>query len=169
MAEHSDRASARPAPPGSRPPDPGGSGSTTDQARARATRLASEATEQTAHLAGQARQQVSSLVTEQKERAAERLSRLAGLMREAAAKLETDDIGGPMGQYATRAADRADSMSSYVRRSDVETLVQDVGRFGRRRPEVFLGGTFLTGLILARFLKASSRESRQPTPPAGGR
>lgn len=140
-----------------------------DQARDQARTLASEAKEQTAQLGGEARQRISSLVSEQKDRAATHLGSLAGVLREAAAKLGTDELGGRVGQYANRAADQVDSMSGYVRRSDLQTLIQDTGRFGRRRPEVFLGGTFLTGLILARFLKASSRDVRQPADWVGDR
>jgi hypothetical protein len=37
--------------------------------------------------------------------------------------------------------------------------VRDTESFARRRPEVFLGGTILAGLMLARFLKASAPDT----------
>jgi hypothetical protein len=138
-----------------------------DQAReqaktlaAEAKNLASEATEQTAELAGRATQQVNTLMTDQKRRAAERLGTLAGALREAGRKLGNDELGGRVGQYAQRAADQVDSMSSYVRTAELQSFVRDAGQFARRRPEVFIGGAFLTGLLAARFLKASSSHSK---------
>jgi hypothetical protein len=140
-----------------------------DEAREQAKTLASEAKEQTAQLAGEARQQIGSVVTGQKDRAAQRLGGLAGVLRDAASKFETEEHGGHVSRYTTRAADQIEAMSSYVRKSDVRTLIQDAGEFGRRRPEVFLGGTFLAGLVLARFLKASGKDAGRRISSAGGR
>jgi len=134
---------------------------------AEAKNLASEASAQTAELAGRATQQVNTLMTDQKKRAAERLGTLAGALREAARKLGNDELGGRVGQYAQRAADQVDSMSRYVRTAEVQSFVRDAGQFARRRPEVFIGGAFLTGLLAARFLKASGSHSRRYETHAG--
>jgi hypothetical protein len=134
---------------------------------AEAKNLASEATEQTAELAGRATQQVNTVMTEQKQWAAARLGTLAGALREAARKLGDDELGGRVGQYAQRAADQVDSMSSYVRTAELQSFVRDAGQFARRRPEVFIGGAFLTGLLAARFLKASGSHTRRYESHAG--
>jgi hypothetical protein len=138
-----------------------------DRAREQASNLASQATEQTAQLAGEATQQVRKLMTDQKRRAAERLGTLSGVLRDAAQKLGHDDLGGRVGQYAHRAADQVDSASSYLRTAELQTFVRDTGQLARRRPEVFIGGAFLVGLLAARFLKASSGTSRQADTMAG--
>src|SRR5437868_9753970 len=109
-----------------------------DQAREQASNLASQATQQTAELAGQASAHVNTLVKDQKQRAAERLGTLSGALREAARKLGHDDVGRRVGQYAHRAADQVDSMSSYIRGAELQTFVRDTGQFARRRPEVFI-------------------------------
>jgi hypothetical protein len=139
-----------------------------DRAREQASNLASQATEQTAQLAGEATQQVRNLMSEQKRRAAERLGTLSGVLRDAAQKLGHDELGGRVGGYAYRAADQVDSMSSYLRTAELQTFVRDTGQLARRRPEVFIGGAFLAGLLAARFLKASSGNTRQ-TDMMGGR
>ena len=140
-----------------------------DQAREQARTLVSDAKEQTAEVADQAKQQVRTLMTTQKRRAAERLGTVSGALREAANKLGSDELGSRVGRYAHRAAEQVDSMSRYVRQAELETFVRDTGQFARRRPEVFIGGAFVAGLIAARFLKASSSNTRQPEMPAGGR
>ena len=131
--------------------------------------LAGEAKDQAADLAGQARRGASALMGEQKDRAARKLSHVAGALREVARSLGRDEIGQGVGRYANRAADRMETMSSYVRESDLQTMLQDTRQFARRRPEIFLGGILLAGLLAARFLKASGDVTSQRAPRPGGR
>jgi hypothetical protein len=100
-------------------------------------------------------------MTDQKRRAAERLGTLSGVLRDAAQKLGHDELGNRVGRYAHRAADQVDSMSSYLRTAELQTFVRDTGQLARRRPEIFIGGAFLAGLLAARFLRASSGNTRQ--------
>jgi hypothetical protein len=109
----------------------------------------------------------SRLMTEQKNRAAASLHRLACVVRNTA--LTQDDVGGQIGNYRNRTAARLDSMATYVRGADFPTILRDVGQFARRRPEVLLGGTIVTGLLVARFLKASKRGAAEPWSSAAGR
>ena len=46
-----------------------------------------------------------------------------------------------------------------ISRRQLNGLVRDAETFARRRPDVFLGVSFLAGLLLARFLKASNHPS----------
>jgi hypothetical protein len=55
------------------------------------------------------------------------------------------------------AADRLEGAARYIGDSDVRSLVRQVEQAARRRPELFLGGMFLLGLGVSRFLKSSSR------------
>jgi len=120
--------------------------------------LASEAKREVLGAAGQAREHVQSLVGERKDRAAEQLGTFAGSLRDAAHKLEDGDGGAPaLGRYAKTAADQVDRVAQYLRDRDLQTFVRDAETFARRHPDVFLGGTFVAGLVLARFFKASER------------
>ncbi|HSK77056.1 MAG TPA: hypothetical protein VLQ45_11400 [Thermoanaerobaculia bacterium] len=127
-----------------------------DQAKNEAKNLASEAKEQTKQVANQARDHVQELVGQQKTQAAERLGGLAGALREAGQKLQENEQNRAFGRYADQAAQQMDKLSTYLRDNDLRGFVRDTETMARRRPELFLGGTFLAGLMLARFLKASS-------------
>jgi uncharacterized protein YjbJ (UPF0337 family) len=125
-------------------------------AKEQAKSLAGEAKDQAKEVANQARDHVQSLVGQQKNQAADRLGSLAGALREAGRKLNEGEQAGDFGQYADRAAQQLERVSGYLRDHDLRDFVRDTETFARRRPEVFLGGTLIAGLMLARFLKASS-------------
>jgi hypothetical protein len=57
--------------------------------------------------------------------------------------------------------EKSEKLSTYLRDNDLRGFVRDTETFARRRPEVFLGGTLIAGLMLARFLKASSPDQER--------
>jgi hypothetical protein len=126
-------------------------------AKAQAKSLAGDAKAQAKEVAGQTRDHVQTLVGQQKDQMAERLGSLAGALREAGRKLNEGQQAGDFGQYTDRAAGQVERLSSYLRDTDLRGFVRDAETFARRRPEVFLGGTLVAGLMLARFLKASGQ------------
>jgi hypothetical protein len=153
--------------------DPGVVRSAKEQAKS----LASEAKHQTLRAAGQARDHMQKLVGRQKERAAQRLGTVAEALREAGRKLQDGDGGnsgsaGDGGQSILHLSDRAarqvDRLSGYLRDKELRDFVRDTENFARRRPELFLGGTFLAGLMLARFLKSSAPAGTERGPYAAG-
>lgn len=119
---------------------------------------------QTSKLADQARERAASYVTGQKGRAADSIAKLAGAMLQAAHTLDEDGEKA-MGRYALTAAQRMDGMARYVREADMRGLASDAEAFARRHRAVFIGGTFLTGVALARFLKSSRRSAESNVPP----
>jgi len=125
------------------------------QAKEQVKDLASQAKEQTVEMAHQATDQVTQLVDQQKQQAAERLGGLAGALHEAAKKLEETDADG-FGRYAHRAAEQVERASRYLREKDLQSFVRDTEGFARRHPDLFLGGTLIAGVLLARFLKSSA-------------
>jgi len=107
---------------------------------------------------------VSRLMTEQKNRAAEGLHLLACVVR---ATATPNHVGGEIGHYRNQAAARLDSMATYVRGADFQTMLRDAGQFARRRPEVLIGGTIVTGLLVVGFFKVSKRGAAEPWSAAG--
>lgn len=136
----------------------GAAGQIKEQVKDEARNLANQAKDQTKQVASQARDQVQQMVTEQKDQVAERLGGLAGVLHDTANRLREDERSGPFGGYADQVANQVDRLSTYLRNNDLRGFVRDTEGFARRRPDLFLGGTFLAGLMLARFLKASSPE-----------
>jgi hypothetical protein len=122
--------------------------------------LVGEAKNQAKDMAGQASDHMRDLVGQQKDQAADRLGSLATALREAGQKMNADQQAGNFGQYADRAAQQVERLSKYLREGDLRGFVRDTETFARRRPEVFLGGTLVAGLMLARFLKDSAPDPR---------
>jgi len=131
-----------------------------EQAKEQVKDLANQARDQTVELAHQATDQVSQLVDQQKQQTAERLGGLAGALHEAARQLEQKDAEG-FGRYAHRAAEQVDRASRYLKEKDLQSFVRDAEGFARRHPDLFLGGTLIASVLLARFLKSSADRSEE--------
>ena len=109
--------------------------------------------------AGQTTQKIRTLMTDQKNRAADGLQRFAGRVRTTATT--PSDAASQLAGYRNGAAAGLDSMATYVRAADVPTVLRDAGRLARR-PEVLAVGAFVTGLLVARFLRVPTRRVDQP-------
>ena len=62
-------------------------------------------------------------------------------------------------EAAERAAGQVDRASRYLRRSELRDVVRDLEELARRRPAVLVGGSFATGVLLARFFKSSGERA----------
>jgi len=115
--------------------------------------------EQTRQKAGevvdQARQQVKSKLGDQKDRATEGLGQVAQALRETGQQLRGHQQES-IGQYAEMAADQVERFSGYLRGQDINQLLGEVESLARRQPALFVGGAFMLGFFLSRFLKSSS-------------
>jgi hypothetical protein len=124
--------------------------------------MAGQAREATSRLAGRAREQADEAVSRRKDDAAYRLDSLKEALHEGASRLGSEEDA--LARYAHWAAEGVDRLARYLRESHPEDLLRDVESFARRRPELFVGGSFVAGLLLARFMKSSGT----PPSPAGG-
>ncbi len=135
---------------------------TASKAKDAAGRMVEQATGQVKQLTQQFTQQVSdqgvNLINEQKGRAADSLGGISAALRRAGETLQ-DEQDKNLASYAQSLAGGVESSASYLRDSDVRGLMRDAGDFARRRPEWALGGAFLAGLAIIRFLKASRSDS----------
>jgi hypothetical protein len=104
-------------------------------------------------LLGGIQQKVTSRVDEQKNRAADGLGGIANVIRNAGHELRTENE--TMAQYVDMASDQLRRFADQIRQRGVADMMDDVQMFARRRPAVFIGGAFVIGLALARFLKSS--------------
>lgn len=99
-------------------------------------------------------------LSEQKQRAATGLEGIGTSIREAAQQLQEGPLAN-VGEYVSTAADVVADASQYLSEQDLNTLRKDAEDAVRSRPQVFLGGMFVAGLALARFMKATA-EQRTP-------
>jgi len=94
----------------------------------------------------------------QKGHATAGLDAISQAVRQTTAHLRSDQHD-TLAQYIDQVADQLDRLSSSVRQRSVNELMQDVRQLGQRQPALFIGGSFAVGLLAARFLKSSQRNS----------
>lgn len=103
---------------------------------------------------GGIKQNVTSRVDEQKNRAADGLGGIANVIRNAGNELRTENEA--LASYVDMASDQLRRFADQIREKGVADMLDDVHGFARRRPALFIGGAFLVGLGIARFLKSSA-------------
>jgi hypothetical protein len=109
-----------------------------------------------ARLAGRAREQAGRFVERRRDEVAQRIDRVSGALRESGQRLREGEAD-VVGRYVDSAAGQLDQLALYLRGRDLEAFLADVETFARRRPQLFVTGSFVAGLLLARFLKSSSQ------------
>ena len=100
------------------------------------------------------KQNVTSRVDEQKNRAAEGLGGIANVFRTAGNELRSENEA--VAAYVDMASDQLRRFADQIRQKGVTDMLDDVNDFARRRPALFIGGAFLVGIGIARFLKSSA-------------
>ena len=104
--------------------------------------------------AEQVKQQGAGFVQDRKNQATEQLSSFGAAIRSAADRLNEDNDPN-LAAYAEATAERVEGAARYLNQHGFSDIAGDLEGFARRQPELFLGGMFLAGMGLSRFLKAS--------------
>ena len=76
------------------------------------------------------------------------------MFRSASNELRSDN--DTLASYVDLAGDQMRRLADHIRERGVADMLDDVHDFARRRPALFIGGAFLVGLGVARFLKSSA-------------
>ena len=101
-----------------------------------------------------AKERARSRVDESKARVSGSLSAVASTLRDSGQQLRSREEG-MAGGYVEQVAERIERAANYLERADVGELVDEVERFARRQPALFIGAAFAIGVLGARFLKSS--------------
>ncbi|MFE9623571.1 hypothetical protein [Streptomyces sp. NPDC006527] len=141
---------------------------TTGQTRQAAGQVTATAAQQVKAVAGEARQQAGSVVGELRGRAMDEAEgqtrRAAGVLRQWAQDLAelADNAPGdsPARSLASQVADRGHRAADYVDKQGIDGMVDDLQRFARRRPGLFLGGALLAGLAVGRLGKTAGKAAQ---------
>lgn len=144
-----DQTTSRPAVAGSR------ARRTTGEDAALEARPATEGSPTPGGIVAQVKERATAQLSTQKDRATDGLGSIAQAVRQTTDRLR-EDQQDMVAQYVEKAADQIERLSTSLRDKDVNEIVQDVQRFARRQPALFIGGSFAVGLLAARFLKSSS-------------
>jgi hypothetical protein len=105
-------------------------------------------------VAVQAQDQAKSAVATRKDQAVGQLGSVAQAFRTTSNELRNQD-NAMIAQYADKVADQVDRISGYLEERDIDQLLGDAENFARRQSELFLGGAFILGLLVGRFVKSS--------------
>lgn len=157
--------------PPTAPPSGGGDASKTEVAK----EAASVAKEGAMNVAGEAKQHAGALVGEATEHARGVLSQAVGQAREqgdqqasrAAGSLRTfseqaralsegrTEEAGRLGEFVTRAGDQAQQFASRLDSEGLQGVANDISKFARRRPGLFLAAAAGVGFLAGRTLRAN--------------
>ena len=105
-------------------------------------------------MADRVRDTAAAQLTTQKTRATEALGSVAAALRQSSQPLR-DNNQAMLADYAGKAADQLEQFSARFRERNLTELMDDVNRFARRQPALFVGAAFAAGVLAARFLKSS--------------
>jgi len=100
-----------------------------------------------------ARQYSEQVIDSQRHTAATKVRGFSGAIRQTAHRLH-EDKDDHLAHYVDAVADQLDHAGDYLVNASPNQLFDDMASFTRRNPELVLGGMFLGGLLLGRFLKA---------------
>ncbi|RPH42772.1 MAG: hypothetical protein EHM87_15810 [Burkholderiales bacterium] len=111
-------------------------------------------------LASRATEQGKSMLSRQKDAAADHVDSVARALQGSARGLEREEPAA--GRYVGYAAERLESVGRRLRERDVDGLIDDVQDMGRRAPGAFFAGSVVAGFLMARFLKSSADRASGP-------
>jgi len=119
--------------------------------------MADDIGQQARGLAAEAVEQGSSMLSRQKDAAAQRMEQAARAVRSGARELQAADADG--GRYVEMAAQRLEDFGRQLREKDLNGLISEAQELARRSPAAFFGASLLAGFLLARFMKSSAAAS----------
>src|ERR671913_297486 len=94
------------------------------------------------------KQKANEQIDAQKSKATDSIGVIANAVRGTTGQLRNDqhDV---MAQYVESVANQLDRFSSTLREKDMNALLSDARRLARRQPAIFIGGSFVVGLLAA--------------------
>ena len=119
-----------------------------------------QAQDQAMKLVDTAREQATSQLAFQQQRAAGVFNTVATALRDASREMRKQDET-TIAEYVDTAATQVEHFANTLRQQDLEQLMSTTARFARSQPALFLGAAFTLGFAATRFLKSSSQSGGQ--------
>ncbi|MBB4908608.1 hypothetical protein [Actinophytocola algeriensis] len=117
-----------------------------------ASRVAEETKQQARDLLRESREQLTGQARQGQQRAADGLHTLATQLRQMSEKTEEQGVAS---EVARQVADRTQSAASWLEHREPGDLLDEVRRFARRKPGVFLLGAALAGVAVGRLTRGA--------------
>jgi hypothetical protein len=117
-----------------------------------ANRVAAETKRQARNLLNESKEQLSGQARQGQQRAADGLRTLANQLQQMSEKTEDQGVAS---EVARQVADRTHGVASWLERREPGDLVDEVRRFARRKPGVFLLGAALAGVAVGRLTRGA--------------
>lgn len=129
-----------------------------DQAKQQAQKVIEHTQRSAGEAIGQARTKTTSWIETQLDMAADNLNNVAGAVRDTGAQLRTQDPKNlaQIADLASGAAEAVENVSTRLRDATVDDMIAETSQLARQQPALFIGGAFVIGFLLARFLKSTS-------------
>lgn len=124
-----------------------------EKTQEKVSETASVAKEQAKRAATQVTEQAKSTVDTRMTEVATEIGSVASAVRQT-----SYDIGSEnqtVARYGEKIAEQLEGISSYLNEKGVEDVLTDLQDFARRKPAVFLGGAFMLGMVVGRFVRSS--------------
>lgn len=128
---------------------------TAEVAQQKVSATAADAKEQITRKAAQVGEQAKSTVDTRMNEVAHELGSVAEAVRQTTQEVSGDE-NAVVARYGERLAGQIEGISSYLNNNGVEEVLDDLQNFARRQPAMFLGGAFMLGIVVGRFLRSSA-------------
>jgi gas vesicle protein len=139
-----------------------GTATVTEEVRQSTEQLKQTAQQKAGEMTEQTKQQATSLAEGQKSQATQNLDSISGALRSTEQQLHSDGQK-VAAQAVTMAASQVEKLSGYLQSHSVSEMVGEAEAFARRQPAAFLGGAFVLGFALSRFLKSTPSQGSSPS------
>ena len=103
----------------------------------------------------QARDTVKTQISEQKDKVVGTLESVTEALHQTGRELHASSPG-VVGDYAESLAHQIDRAAGFLKDNDLDALTARLASIARSEPVLFVGGAFVLGILVARFLKSSA-------------
>ena len=135
-------------------------GAVRESASGAAEQVKQRASEMTRAITGGIADEAGRLFDEQKGKAASKVARYGKVIHQSAHALRAVKADG-VADYVDAAAEKVEGINEYLEERNLAQVIEDVGEVARRHPGMMLGGMFVAGFAMARFLKASAEGAEE--------
>lgn len=103
-----------------------------------------------------------------RERVTGQVGSIAQALHRVSDELRQDQNGAPVARVTDMIAQRLEGAADMLQNKEPRDIIRGIESFARREPALFLGGCLLAGVVISRFLKASSRHDQGSSGYTGG-